>query len=71
MSIIGAFGQWMMYVPLFSLLEMQRADNILAELFEKAGAGNRYSGRFYSGQHKFDLEMQRDAFDWFDQWLQA
>ena len=55
--------------PLFSLPEMERADAILHEVFEKAGAGSRYQGRFYPGTHKFDLAMQHDAFDWFDQWL--
>lgn len=56
---------------LYTLPEMKRADAILRETFEKAGAGGSYSGRFYSGGHKFDLEMQRDAFAWFDQHLKA
>lgn len=54
---------------LYSLPEMKRADKILQEVFEKAGSSDHYSGRFYSGEHKFDSEMQRDAFDWFDRWL--
>lgn len=54
---------------LYTLPEMKRADEILAAVFDKAGAGDRYSGRFYSGDHKFDTEMQKDAFNWFDQWL--
>jgi hypothetical protein len=29
-----------------------------------------YAGGFYPGPHKFDLETQKDAFDWFDGWLQ-
>jgi hypothetical protein len=33
------------------------------------GAADRYSGRFYPGPHKFDLQMQEDAFAWFDRWL--
>jgi len=55
--------------PLFSLPEMQRADRMLREVFEKAGASDRYACRFYPGPHKFDLQMQADAFAWLDQWL--
>ena len=54
---------------LYTLPEMKKADEILAAVFDKAGAGDRYSGRFYTGDHKFDAEMQKDAFDWFDRWL--
>ena len=54
---------------LFTLTEMKRADTILREVFEKAGASDRYQGSFYPGPHKFDLAMQREAFAWFDQWL--
>ena len=54
---------------LFTLPEMQRADTILQEVFEKAGAADKYRCQFYPGPHKFDLEMQVDAFDWFDRWL--
>lgn len=54
---------------LFTLTEMQRADRILSEIYAKAGAADRYRCGFYPGGHKFDLEMQADAFDWFDRWL--
>jgi dienelactone hydrolase len=54
---------------LYTLPEMKRADQMLAEIFEKAGAPDHYSGRFYPGDHKFDAEMQHDAFSWFDRWL--
>jgi dienelactone hydrolase len=54
---------------LFTLPEMRRADAILAEVFAKAGAADRYRCSFYPGPHKFDLAMQAEAFDWFDQWL--
>ncbi|MDP6041105.1 MAG: hypothetical protein QGG64_21320, partial [Candidatus Latescibacteria bacterium] len=54
---------------LFTLLEMQRADAILADVYRKAGASDRYQGSFYPGPHKFDLEMQKEAFSWFDRWL--
>lgn len=54
---------------LFTLPEMQRADSILQEVFAKADAADRYRGSFYPGPHKFDLEMQAEAFAWFDRWL--
>ena len=54
---------------LFTLPEMQRADRMLAEVFRKAGAADKYRCSFYPGPHKFDLEMQKEAFGWFDQWL--
>ena len=54
---------------LFSLSEMKRADSILKEVYKKANVSERYVGKFYKGPHKFDAEMQSDAFDWFDKWL--
>jgi dienelactone hydrolase len=54
---------------LFTLSEMERADSILQEIYAKAGARERYRCGFYPGPHKFNLEMQGDAFDWFDRWL--
>jgi len=57
--------------PLFTLSEMHRADDIVREVFEKAGAADRYASGFYPGPHKFDAQMQQDAFSWFDRWLRA
>jgi dienelactone hydrolase len=54
---------------LFTVEEMRRADRILAELFTKAGAKDRYRCVFYPGPHKFDLPMQAEAFAWFERWL--
>jgi dienelactone hydrolase len=54
---------------LFTLPEMQRADRMLRDVFRKAGAADRYHCSFYPGPHKFDLAMQKEAFDWFDRWL--
>ncbi len=56
---------------LFTMPQMQRADTILQQVFEKAGAADRYRCNFYPGPHKFDLTMQNDAFAWFDRWLKA
>ncbi|HLT71734.1 MAG TPA: twin-arginine translocation signal domain-containing protein [Cyclobacteriaceae bacterium] len=54
---------------LYTLPEMKRADDILRETFNKANALDRYRGSFYPGRHKFDRAMQKEAFEWFDQWL--
>jgi dienelactone hydrolase len=54
---------------LFTLPEMQRADRILSEVYRKAHAADQYRCTFYPGPHKFDLEMQKEAFEWFDGWL--
>jgi len=54
---------------LFTMPEMERADGMLRDVYKKAGVPERYRGNFYNGPHKFDLEMQKDAFEWFDRWL--
>jgi dienelactone hydrolase len=56
---------------LYTLPEMKRADAILAEVFKKAGAADRYKCSYYPGIHKFDKAMQEEAFAWFDKWLKA
>lgn len=56
---------------LFTLPEMQRANRILAEVYAKTGAAERYHCSFYDGPHKFDLPMQTEAFAWFDRWLKS
>ena len=54
---------------LFTVPEMERADRILRDVYHKAGADDHYRMKFYSGPHKFDREMQGEAFQWFDRWL--
>jgi dienelactone hydrolase len=54
---------------LYTVPEMRRADTILRETFERGGAAEMYRCNFYPGGHKFDLEMQKDAFEWFDRHL--
>ena len=54
---------------LYTLSEMKNADQMLSEVFTKADAKDKYLGKFYDGEHKFDAQMQSDAFDWFDRWL--
>jgi len=54
---------------LYTMPEMNAADGILQEIYKKAGAPDKYKCSFYPGEHKFDAEMQKEAFDWFDRWL--
>lgn len=56
---------------LYTVPEMQQADTILKEVYQKAHAGDRYKCSFYPGPHKFDAKMQTEAFDWFDRWLKS
>ena len=56
---------------LFTVPEMERADQILRDVYHRAGADDRYRMKFYPGPHKFDREMQSEAFEWFDRWLKA
>ncbi len=50
--------------PLFTLEGMRAADERLKGLFAGVGHPEAYTGLFYPGPHKFDLEMQAVAFDW-------
>lgn len=57
--------------PLFTLSEMHKADDLLKTLFRKAGDPEKYKCLFFPGEHKFDNEMQKNAFQWFDRWLKV
>jgi dienelactone hydrolase len=57
--------------PLFTRPEMERAEEILAGVYAKAGEPSAFACQSYPGPHKFDQAMQADAFAWFDRWLQA
>ncbi len=56
---------------LFTMPEMQRATGMLKTVYEKAKAADRYRASFYPGLHKFDSDMQAEAFEWFDHWLKG
>ena len=56
---------------LYTLAEMKAADAILAAVFKKAAAPERYKCSYYPGPHKFDAAMQSEAFAWFNKWLKA
>ncbi len=51
---------------LFPLPAMRAAHERLSFLYSAAGDLGAYRGEFYEGDHKFDREMQRSAFAWFD-----
>jgi dienelactone hydrolase len=54
---------------LFPIQGMQFAHARIAAHYERTGQPTRYVGRFYDGPHKFDKEMQKDAFAWLAQIL--
>jgi dienelactone hydrolase len=54
---------------LFTPEGMAAAHERLTRHFRTAGAPEAYTGQFYPGPHKFDLEMQAAAFAWLRKWL--
>jgi dienelactone hydrolase len=56
---------------LFSIEGQQEADRKLALIYSKMGFKGNYVGRFYGGRHKFDSEMQEDAFAWLEKQVGA
>lgn len=54
---------------LFTLPEMKKAEKILADVYQKAGKPDHFKCSYYPGPHKFDKDMQTEAFAWFDKWL--
>jgi Carbon-nitrogen hydrolase len=49
---------------LFSLEGQTEAHSKISKIYEKMGRPDGYEGKFYAGGHKFDIEMQDDAFKW-------
>ncbi len=56
---------------LFTVAGMRAADERLKAHYQQAGAASAYTGQFYPGPHKFDLEMQAAAFGWLAGTLKA
>jgi dienelactone hydrolase len=54
---------------LFTQEGMRAADERLRAHYRSVGAESAYVGQFYPGPHKFDLQMQANAFAWFEQQL--
>jgi dienelactone hydrolase len=56
---------------LFPPAGMKESVEKIADIYKKAGAPERFSGRFYDVPHRFTRAMQDEAFDWFDAQLQG
>ena len=56
---------------LFTETGMKDAHARLTGHYASVGEPDAYTGQFYPGTHKFDLEMQSAAFDWLKQQLLA
>jgi dienelactone hydrolase len=56
---------------LFTKDGMREAHARLRDHYASVGKPNAYTGQFYPGLHKFDLEMQSAAFDWLKGQLSA
>jgi hypothetical protein len=56
---------------LFPLAGMEESLQKLAAIYRKAGAADRFTGRFYDRPHIFDVPMQEDAFAFFDKHLKG
>ena len=54
---------------LFTPEGMRAADARLALHYQSAGHPEAYTGQFYPGPHKLDLEMQAAAFSWLKEYL--
>ena len=54
---------------LFTLSHAEAGLSQVREVFSKGGYGDNFVGSLYDGPHKFDLEMQAEAFEFFDRWL--
>lgn len=51
---------------LFPLSGMEASVEKIAAIYKKAGAPEQFSSRFYEVPHIFNVQMQEDAFAWFD-----
>jgi dienelactone hydrolase len=56
---------------LFPLAGMEASVAKIAAIYDRAGAKDRFTGKFYDVPHRFDVAMQDDAFAWFDQQLKS
>jgi dienelactone hydrolase len=56
---------------LFPAEGMKEAIKKIAAVYDKAGAKDKFSGRFYDVPHVFSKAMQDEAFDWLDRHLKG
>lgn len=51
---------------LFPREGMEAAHARISDHYKSVGAPEAYDGRFYDGPHKFDVQMQEEAFAWLE-----
>jgi len=56
---------------LFPLSGMEESVRKIAAIYEKAGAAESFSSRFFDLPHIFDVEMQDVAFSWLGEKLKG
>jgi dienelactone hydrolase len=61
--------QYDMEDDLFTPKGMRDAHERIAMHYQQVGKPDAYAGAFYAGPHKFDLQMQADAFQWLKEHL--
>jgi dienelactone hydrolase len=61
--------QYLLDDDLFTEPGMRAADARLAGHFAGVGRPDAYTGEFYPGPHRFDMQMQAAAFAWLREWL--
>ncbi|OHD79781.1 MAG: hypothetical protein A3J97_05215 [Spirochaetes bacterium RIFOXYC1_FULL_54_7] len=55
--------------PLYTNMEVAKAQATLEAIYRKAGAADHFRMSYYEGPHQFDVTMQEEAFGWLDSWL--
>ncbi len=56
---------------LYTLESMKEAVDKLEKIYDKAEVPDKFSGKFFDTTHRFTIEMQEEAFRWFDQHLKS
>jgi dienelactone hydrolase len=64
------FVQYCRQDNLYPLDGMEKSRDRLLNIYRKGGAPDRLEARFYDRPHMFGLEMQQDAYQWLDRWLE-
>ncbi len=54
---------------LYTIEGMQESVKKIGAIYAKGGADSKFEARFYDRPHLFSLDMQEEAFAWFDRWL--
>ena len=56
---------------LFPLEGMQKSCEAIQNVYNKMGRSEKFKFKFYDNGHEFSIEMQEDAFSWFDRWFKG